>query len=343
MLNNLTMNEITNSQPASNGMKTVLVTGGAGYIGGHTALALMERGEKVVVLDDLSESDESRVPSGAIFVKGSTGDIALIEQVIKEHEIGAVLHFAGFIKVGESVTNPDKYFKNNTENTKLLAETVAKAGVKHFIFSSSAAVYGNPVRVPAQEDDATVPINPYGESKLRAEKILLAMPELQAGILRYFNVAGCDREGRVGYLIQKNPTHLIRSCIRAFLDEKEFTIFGNDYPTKDGTCVRDFIHVTDLAQAHLHVLDYLRAGGVTRIFNCGDGHGFSNLEVVQAVGKVAGTELPHTFGPRREGDPAELISDPSRIKSELGWSHQFGLDDMIRDELAWVKSKVQTG
>jgi UDP-glucose 4-epimerase len=320
---------------------SVLVTGGAGYIGSHVALALLARGERVVVLDDLSESDESRILPGIEFVRGHTGDSALVEKVINEQGVGSVLHFAGFIRVDESVREPDKYFKNNTENTGILAAACVKAGVKHFIFSSSAAVYGNPERVPAHEDDRLLPINPYGESKLRAEKILLELEGMQKGILRYFNVAGVDPEVRTGYRIEKSPTHMIRSCIRAHLENRKFTIFGSDYPTKDGTCVRDYIHVTDLAAAHVKVLDYLRGSGVTRIFNCGNGIGSSNLEVVQAVGRVAGKELDYSFGPRREGDPAELVADSSRIKSELGWQPKLGLEDMIQHELQWVKRQEE--
>ncbi len=317
-------------------MTSVLVTGGAGYIGSHVAIALMERSEKVVVLDDLSESDESRVPKGAVFVKASVGDDALVTATVKKYQVDAVLHFAGFIRVDESVREPNKYFKNNTENTRILAEAVASMGVKHLIFSSSAAVYGNPERVPVMETDRTAPINPYGESKLRSEKILLEMSTLQVGILRYFNVAGADPVGRTGYRHEPRPTHMIRSCIRAHLENKPFVINGSDYPTKDGTCVRDYVHVSDLAVAHVKVLEYLRGGDETRIYNVGDGHGYSNLEVVQAVGRVAGRDLEYSFGPRREGDPAELIADSSRIQKELAWQPKFTLEDMIRDELNWV-------
>jgi UDP-glucose 4-epimerase len=316
--------------------KVVLVTGGAGYIGGHASLALMERGEKVVVLDDLSESDDSRVPKGATFVKGSIGDAELVKSILREHEIDAVLHFAGFIRVDESVRDPEKYFTNNTTNTQILAKAVSESGVTNFIYSSSAAVYGNPEKVPVQEDDAKNPINPYGESKLRSEKILLAMPELRAGILRYFNVAGVDPQGRAGYRHEPHPTHMIRSAVRALLEGRSFVINGSDYATKDGTCVRDYIHVSDLALAHINVLDYLRSGGSTRIYNCGDGHGYSNLEVVKTLSEVAGKELPFSYGPRRDGDPAELIADASRIRNELGWTPKYGLRDMIQNELDWA-------
>ncbi len=316
----------------------VLVTGGAGYIGSHAALALLDRGEKVVVIDDLSESDETHVPKGAIFVKGSVGDAALVSQIVREHDVEAAMHFAGFIRVGESVENPQKYFNNNTENTRIFAEALVANGVQKMIFSSSAAVYGNPSRVPAQEDDATVPINPYGESKLRAEKILIGMGQLQVGILRYFNVAGVDSAGRAGYRREASPTHMIRSCVRASLEDRKFVINGSEFPTADGTCVRDYIHVSDLADAHLKILDHLRSGATTRIYNCGDGHGYSNLEVVHAVGRVTGKDLKQTFGPPREGDPATLIADTSRIKNELGWSPRASLEDMIRDEFAWVRA-----
>jgi UDP-glucose 4-epimerase len=324
---------------------SVLVTGGAGYIGSHTTLALMERGEGVVVLDDLSESDASRVPQGALFVQGSVGDAHLVEQIIRDHRIDAVIHFAGFIRVDESVREPDKYFKNNTENTQILAEVATQNGIKNFIFSSSAAVYGNPVTVPILEDAPTAPINPYGESKLRAEKVLRPMSErgaFSSVIFRYFNVAGTDPSGRVGYRIEPHPTHMIRSCIRAILEKKPFVINGKDFPTLDGTCVRDYIHVSDLALAHVQALGYLRAGGESATFNCGDGHGFSNLEVVQAVEKVTGEKIAYSFGPRREGDPAALVADSSRAQKSLGWKPEFGLEDMIAHEYAWVGAHLQS-
>jgi UDP-glucose 4-epimerase len=320
-------------------MKTILVTGGAGYIGSHAALALLDRGEKVIVLDDLSEGEERNIPPGAIFEKGSTGDKDFVQRIIAEHAVQSVLHFAGFIRVEESVREPEKYFKNNVDNTRILAEACAASGVEHFIFSSSAAVYGEPERVPIFENDRLLPINPYGESKVRGEKILLGMENFRTGILRYFNVAGTDPVGRAGYKREAKPTHMIRSCIRAHLEGRPFVINGNDYPTSDGTCVRDYIHVTDLAEAHVKVLEYLRAGGRTQIYNCGDGHGYSNLEVVKAVGRVIGKDLAFTFGPRREGDPAELVADTSRIQTEIDWSPKLHLEDMIRHELQWVHSK----
>lgn len=320
--------------------KTILVTGGAGYIGSHAALALVERGEKVVILDNLSESKRSQVPEGAIFEEGSIGNADLVSNIIAMQGVESVMHFAGFIRVEESVREPAKYFKNNVDNTRILAEVCAKEGVKHFIFSSSAAVYGNPERVPIDEDDKLAPINPYGESKLRGEQLLAEIPEMQKGILRYFNVAGVDAQGRIGYRHEDKPTHMIRSAVRALVEDEPFVINGNDYPTKDGTCIRDYIHVSDLAEAHIKTLDYLREGGATRTYNCGDGHGYSNLEVVQTLSKVSGKELRFAYGHRREGDPAALIADPLRIKRDLGWQPKYTLEDMIRHELAWVeKSK----
>jgi len=322
--------------------KPILVTGGAGYIGSHAAVALMERGEKVVILDDLSESKRSQIPEGAIFVEGSIGNADLVTNVITTHGIESVMHFAGFIQVGESVRDPQKYFKNNVENMRIFAETCASLGVKHFIFSSSAAVYGNPERVPVGEDDRLAAINPYGETKVQGEKLLSQLPSMQKGILRYFNVAGTDPKGRIGYRHQERPTHMIRSCIRALIEDDLFVINGNDYPTRDGTCIRDYIHVSDLADAHVKTLDYLRNGGMTRTFNCGDGHGYTNLEVVKTVEKVGEKSLRLAFGPRREGDPASLIADASRIRKELGWAPQFTLEDMVRHELAWVRHTMQT-
>jgi len=322
--------------------KAILITGGAGYIGSHAALALMDRGEKVVVLDDLSESKRSQVPKGAIFVEGSVGNADLVSNVLTTHGIESVMHFAGFIKVGESVRDPEKYFKNNVENTRIFAETCAKDSVQHFIFSSSASVYGNPERIPVDEEDRLAPINPYGETKVQGEQILLDLPSMQKGILRYFNVAGTDMHGRAGYKHEERPTHMIRSCVRALLEDDSFVINGKDYPTKDGTCIRDYIHVSDLADAHLKTLDYLRNGGGSRIYNVGDGHGYSNLEVVQTIEHVGGKNLRYKFGPRREGDPAALIADNARIKKELGWAPQYSLEDMVSSELAWVRATMQT-
>lgn len=321
--------------------KPILITGGAGYIGSHAALALLDRGEQVVILDDLSESKRTQVPAGAIFEEGSIGNADLVTNILATYGIESVMHFAGFIRVDESVREPEKYFKNNVENTRVFAETCVAQGIKHFIFSSSASVYGNPERVPTGEEDKLAPINPYGETKKKGEEILLGLTQMQKGILRYFNVAGVDPSGRAGYRLEAKPTHMIRSCVRAFLEEETFVINGNDYPTEDGTCVRDYIHVSDLAAAHLNTLDYLRSGGVTRVYNCGDGHGYSNLEVVKTFGKVAGKELSYIFGPRREGDPARLIADSRRIQKELAWKPFHSLQDMVRDELRWVSSQIQ--
>ena len=317
----------------------VLVTGGAGYIGSHAALALIEKGEHVVILDDFSAGAPVVKLESATYVEGNVGDTSLVTKVIDEYDIKSILHFAGFIRVDESMREPEKYLHNNTENTRTLVETAERCGVEHFIFSSSAAVYGNPEHVPIAEDSPTVPINPYGESKLRAEKVI-AESGVASVILRYFNVAGADPAGRTGYRIEAKPTHMIRSCIRALLDGKTLTINGSDYPTKDGTCVRDYMHVSDLADAHVVALNHLHKGSAPRTYNCGDGHGYSNLEVVQAVGRVAGKDLPHVFGPRREGDPAELVADSSRIYAELGWKPHYGLEDMIKHELAWVRARV---
>lgn len=320
-------------------MRSVLVTGGAGYIGSHAVLALLARGEKVVILDDLSESDESRVVPGAVFVKGSTSDAALVKSIVREHEVDSVIHFAGFIRVDESVREPEKYFRNNTENTRILVDAARDAGARYVIFSSSAAVYGNPSRIPIRENDPTIPINPYGESKLRAEEIVKDS-DVHYVILRYFNVAGTDPEGRTGYRYEPHPTHMIRSCIRALLEHKPFTIYGGDFPTKDGTCVRDYIHVSDLAEAHISALEHLRSGGASRIYNCGDGHGYSNRKVVETVCKIAG-KIDYTIGDPREGDPAELVADTTRIQQELEWKPKLKLEDMIRHELAWSKKLAE--
>lgn len=323
-------------------MEPILVTGGAGYIGSHAVLALKERGETVIVLDDLSAGTRERVPAGVELVEGSIGDGELVRSVLHDKRIGAVMHFAGVVKVEESVRDPQKYFHINVEETGILAEEVAKAGVPHFIFSSSASVYGNAEQNPVAEDAPLSPVSPYAETKQQAEELLTKTlgDDVRHAFLRYFNVAGVDREGRVGYRTDEKPTHLIRSAVRALVLGEGFTINGSDYPTPDGTCIRDYIHVSDLADAHLSALDYLRDGGASRVFNCGSGHGYSNAEVVKAVQRIAGKEMVVHMGPRRPGDPAALVADISRIMRELGWKPQFGLDDMIMHELIWTQKHL---
>ena len=322
--------------------RSIVVTGGAGYIGSHAVLALKERGEQVVVIDDLSTGASERIPAGVTLVDGSIGDRELVRRVLLEHAVESVLHFAGVVKVEESVSDPEKYRRINVEYTRILAEEARAAGVSHFIFSSSASVYGNAEQIPVEEDAPLLPVSPYAETKRDAEVMLqelfgTALPHV---FLRYFNVAGTDPQGRAGYPTKERPTHLIRSAVRAALLDEPFTINGSDFPTPDGTCVRDYIHVTDLADAHIAALEYLRDGGVSRVFNCGSGHGYSNAEVIKSVQRIAQKELALTMGPRRPGDPAALVADIARIKRELGWKPHYGLDAMIEHEVSWTRKHL---
>ncbi|MBS0295147.1 MAG: UDP-glucose 4-epimerase GalE [Proteobacteria bacterium] len=320
---------------------SVLVTGGAGYIGSHATLALAARGRRVVVLDDLSTGVREAV-TGA-FVQGDVGDASLVTEVIRAHRVEAVLHFAGSIVVPESVIDPGKYYENNTLKSLVLARACVAAGVKRFIFSSSAAVYGEPERTPVRETDKTLPINPYGWSKLMVEQMLgdlgRASPDFRTISLRYFNVAGADPKGRAG---QRGPqsTHLIRCAVEAATGRRQrLDIFGDDYPTRDGSCERDFIHVSDLAEAHADALDFLERGGEAGVFNCGYGRGYSVKEVIAALESITGAPLPAVVVARREGDPARLISDPARIRAQLGWSPRHdSLDQILSSALAWERS-----
>jgi UDP-glucose 4-epimerase len=321
-------------------MSTILVTGGAGYIGSHVARQLGERAEKIVTLDNLSTGYRGAVLHGE-FVLGDTGDATLVARVLAEHGIDTVMHFAAHIQVPESVANPLKYYRNNTANTRTLLECCIAAGVRHFVFSSTAAVYGMPAGGVAEELTPTVPINPYGWSKLMSEQMLrdvAAVTPLRYVALRYFNVAGADPGGRIG---QSTPeaTHLIKvACEHVVGRRAGISIFGTDYETPDGTCVRDYIHVEDLAAAHLQALDYLRSGGASTTLNCGYGRGFSVREVLAEVSRVAGMPLAVSESARRAGDPPQLIAAARRIRDTLGWTprHQ-DLPGIVATALAWEK------
>lgn len=324
---------------------TVLVTGGAGYIGSHMVLDLLDQGEKVVVLDNLSTGFRWAVPAAATLVVGDVGDQDLVATVIRKYRISAIIHFAGSIVVPESVSDPLGYYQNNTVNSRALIEVAVATGVKNFIFSSTAAVYGNPKQTPVAEDAAPAPMSPYGSSKLMTE-IMLAdsarAHDFRFVALRYFNVAGADPMGRSG---QSTPraTHLIKVASEAATGKRErMQVFGTDYPTKDGTCVRDYIHVTDLARAHRAALDYLRKGGQSDIFNCGYSQGYSVLEVIEAVKRVSGADFKVDMAPRRQGDPASIVAASEKIRAALGWAPQFAdLDTIVAHALAWEQALGQ--
>ncbi|MCI0654070.1 MAG: UDP-glucose 4-epimerase GalE [Methylococcaceae bacterium] len=318
--------------------KGILVTGGAGYIGSHVVKQLGERNERIVVLDNLSTGFTDSVLYGT-FVQGDTGDRELVARILKECEIESVLHFAAHTIVPESVADPLKYYANNTCCTRNLLQCCQLAGVKTFIFSSTAAVYGIPEDSKATEATPTRPINPYGSSKLMSEWMLrdvsTACP-LRYVILRYFNVAGSDPEGRIGQSTQ-NATLLTKVAAEVALGKREkLYIFGTDYPTPDGTGVRDYIHVTDLADAHIQALDYLRKGGESTLLNCGYGHGYSVREVIEAVNEVHGSPIPVEEHPRRAGDPPVLVAEVRKIHETFAWKPRYNdLREIVRTALAW--------
>jgi UDP-glucose 4-epimerase len=320
---------------------SVMVTGGAGYIGGHMVLGLLDAGEKVVVLDNLSTGFAWAVPEGAELVVGDIGDAELIGRLIKEHAIDAIAHFAAKIVVPESLTDPLGYYLNNTANARTLIETAIKGGVKTFIFSSTAAVYGETPAGPAPEDSPLAPISPYGRSKLMVEWMLedaSRAHDFRYVALRYFNVAGADPKGRLGQSTPK-ATHLIKRGVQTALGlYPSMEIFGQDYPTRDGTCVRDYIQVTDLIDAHLDALAYLRGGGASLVCNCGYGHGQTVKEVVEVVKRVSGIDFPVVLATRRPGDPAAIVAKADRIKSALGWKpSRDNLDEIVRQALDWER------
>lgn len=323
---------------------TILVTGGAGYIGSHAVLALADAGWLVVVLDNLVTGFRWAVDQRATFVEGDIGDEALVAKLLGEHRIGAILHFAGSVVVPESVENPLKYYRNNTANSRSLIESAVKGGVKHFIFSSTAATYGIPDVIPAAEDMPTKPINPYGMSKLMTEAMLAdvaAAHPINYCALRYFNVAGADPAGRSGQSTA-GATHLIKVAVEAATGKRESVgIFGTDFATADGTGVRDYIHVSDLADAHLHALDLLiKQPEQSHIMNCGYGSGFSVLDVLDSVDRVAGVTIDRKMGPRRAGDPDALIADNRRILERTAWRPLHAdLDTIVAHALAWERSR----
>jgi UDP-glucose 4-epimerase len=318
---------------------TVLVSGGAGYIGSHMVLALLDAGHTPVIIDDFSTGHEKLVPSGVSLFRGNAGDSALVAEICDSHKIDTVAHFAASIVVPESVVNPLKYYLNNTVNTTRFIAACVNAGIKRFVFSSTAAVYGNQDVTPIHEDANTQPENPYGSSKLMSEMVLrdsAAASDLSYVILRYFNVAGADSKRRSGQLSQP-ATHLIKIAVEAAVGKRSaIQVYGTDYPTPDGTCIRDYIHVSDLIAAHMAALIYLQKGGAPMLANCGYGHGSSVRDVLDVVASVAGRPLDVTDAPRRPGDAAVLVANSAKLRSALGWTPRFDdLRQIVSDALAW--------
>jgi UDP-glucose 4-epimerase len=319
----------------------VLVTGGAGYIGGHMALALVDAGEKPIVVDNLSTGFAWAVPPESTLAVGDFGDQDLIARLIEEHEIDAIAHFAAKIVVPESVADPLGYYLNNVSKARNLIETAIKGGVRRFIFSSTAAVYGETGAEPVGEDAALAPVSPYGRSKLMVEWMLADAGKafgLRSVVLRYFNVAGADPKGRLG---QSSPmaTHLIKRAVQTALGRhRHMDVFGLDYPTRDGSCLRDYIQVTDLIDAHMAALRHLRADGESLTCNCGYGRGYSVLEVVDVVKRVSGVDFAVNFASRRAGDPAAIIAKAELIRAELGWKPQHdNLAEIVKQALDWER------
>ena len=324
---------------------TVLITGGAGYIGSHATLAFREAGYDVVVLDRLSTGHRSAVPVDVPFIKGDAGDLETVRATIDAHDIKSVIHLAGSLIVPESVEKPLAYYQNNTEASRNLIEACVRQGVRHFIFSSTCQVYGIPDALPISETTPTLPINPYGRSKLMTEWILRDA-SLAHGLnylsLRYFNVAGADPKGRAGQSTE-GSTLLIKVASEAVVGLRDgVDIFGEDYNTPDGTCVRDYIHVTDLVEAHVEALKHLEGGGKSQVLNCGYGRGYSVKEVLEAVEAVAGKKLNIRPGPRRPGDPPALVADARRIGEVLGWRPVHNdLREIVESALQWEEKLAE--
>jgi UDP-glucose 4-epimerase len=320
---------------------SVLVTGGAGYIGSHMVLELLDAGEKVVVIDNLSAGFRWAVDRRAVFVEGDIADNDLVRETIRSCGVSAIIHFAGSIVVPDSVADPLGYYLNNTVNSRGLIASAVETGVRNFIFSSTAAVYGNPEENPVSEGAPPAPMSPYGSSKLMTEIMLSDASrahDFRFVALRYFNVAGADPKGRSG---QSTPraTHLIKvACETALGKRSQIEVFGTDYPTPDGTCVRDYIHVSDLAGAHLVALHHLRRGGASDIFNCGYSKGYSVIEVIAAVKRVSGVDFKVLLSPRRAGDPAAIVAASSKIREKLGWMPRHDdLEQIVAQALNWER------
>jgi UDP-glucose 4-epimerase len=324
---------------------TVLVTGGAGYIGSHMVHALVEARESVVVIDNLSTGFSTFLPEGVPLFIGDAGDENLVEGVIAQHGIESIIHFAGSVVVPASMRDPLGYYRNNTMTTQSLLNAAVKGGVKRFIFSSTAAVYGNPEQVPVPENAPTRPMSPYGSSKLMTEIMLhdtACAHDMSYVVLRYFNVAGADPFGRVG-LATVGATHLLKIAVEAATGQRaKVDVYGTDYPTRDGSCIRDFIHVSDLAQAHRAALAYLRGGGNSITLNCGYGRGYSVLETLEAVRRVSSSNFAVQYAARRPGDIMTMVAETSRIRSTLDWKPRYDdLDTIAAHALIWEEKLVR--
>lgn len=320
--------------------KSILVTGGAGYIGSHVALELLARGERVVVLDNFSTGTFAQAPAGAKIIRGDVRDAVLLKRIIRAHEVDSILHFAGLIVTAESVVRPLEYYDHNVGGTRALVGAAVACGVKHLIYSSSAAVYGKPTQARVPEDAPLQPISPYGFSKAMGEQIIKDAAKahgVQYVILRYFNVAGADSFTRSGYGLNKNPSHLMPAAIQAAAGKLPYLeLFGDDYDTADGTCIRDYVHVSDLARAHVDALHYLKQSRESAILNCGYGKGFSVREVIDAVRRKIGRDFDVRVMPRRAGDAPLLVADPGRICEILGWVPRYNyLPTIIKHEYKW--------
>lgn len=318
----------------------VLITGGAGYIGSQMVRQLIEKKIEVVVADTLENGHRAALAPNVPLEIGSIGDETFLRDLFSRHAFDAAMHFAGYIEMKESVENPAKYFRNNVSFTNTLLDAMTRANVKRLVFSSSAGVYGDPTQVPIPEQHATVPTNPYGESKLMVEKVLRWYDALgmRSIALRYFNAAGATLDGKFG---EDHPTesHIIPLAFRAAQQNKPFTIFGGDYPTRDGTCVRDYVHVVDLCDAHLCALDALMNGHATTAYNVGIGQGYSNKEIVEAVKKACGIDLAVRIGERRAGDASESVADTARLRKEFGWAPRVSdLETIVGSAWKWHAS-----
>ncbi len=324
---------------------TVLVTGGAGYIGSHMVRALTEAAESVVVVDNLSTGFSTSLPEGVPLFIGDAADENLVEGVIAAHDVESIIHFAGSVVVPESMRDPLAYYRNNTMTTRSLLDIAVKRGINRFIFSSTAAVYGNPEQVPVPEQAPTRPLSPYGSSKLMTEIMLhdvAAAHRLNYVVLRYFNVAGADPQARIG-LATVGATHLLKIAVEAATGQRaKIDVFGTDYPTPDGSCIRDFIHVSDLAQAHRAALSYLRNGGASVTLNCGYGRGYSVIETIEAVRRVSGRSFAVEYGARRPGDIMTMIANTARIRRTLEWTPQYdNLETIAAHALAWEEKLLR--